>query len=230
MAGHQSAGCEQLLHASLCFGVDVYMYAFVCICMYKYAYVYVYVCIQIHIYTTGSLLCRAITGKFIHLLAWKNNKNNFFQWHSGHKFGRCKRGWVWEKDCEDSCKYLRSTHFWFTSCSPFLIFSTLFARNCFLIFRWNHCCTNLYPLLPLLSTLKRASLHLLCILPSGINRHWWDLPQSHLFSRLNTLTTLILSSEEQCYKTFIIFASLYWGTTELFPGIFRFLLYCGAHN
>lgn len=48
--------------------------------------------------------------------------------------------------------------------------------------------------------LKRGSLHLLCILPSGINRHWWNLPQSHLFSRPNTLRTLIIPSEERCSK------------------------------
>lgn len=73
------------------------------------------------------------------------------------------------------------------------------------------------------ASLKRACLHLLHTLPLGT--YWWDPPWT-LFSRLNSLSSLSLSSCERCSSPFIIFAALYWSLSTVSMS----LLYWGAQN
>lgn len=67
---------------------------------------------------------------------------------------------------------------------------TCTVMKCFLIFIQN----LFYPLLLVLSVLKRAWFSPLCTFPSRIYRHWWDPPSGFLFHTLSNPGSLSFSS------------------------------------
>lgn len=92
----------------------------------------------------------------------------------------------------------------------FLITCTL--NKCFLIFRGNLPCFSLCPLpLVLVLCITEKSLAL-CMLPSGIYRHWWDQPELLLPQPEQTQPSwsFVTGAPYRFSSSFIIFIALCW--------------------
>lgn len=106
---------------------------------------------------------------------------------------------------------------------PTSLFGHLYSKKDLLVFRLIFLVFNFSPLPLILSkgTTEKGCLLPLHFLQSGIHTHWWGLPESLLFSKLNSSSSLSLFSQDNPLIIFVAICRtrsiksatfLYWGT------------------